>query len=331
MAMHAFRSRHRPPGPALAPPGAPIPLLDQRSPGRALQPTTFRWLAVLATIFAYAQISLGAAVRVSGSGLGCGNDWPLCHGHIVPPLNTQAIVEYAHRTVGSLTGVLLIVTVAVGWLTFRRSRPFVIGLVTAAAGLIVLEGLLGALVVFKDLAGVLVLAHLAVALALIGLLIAAAILAVPGSGTSTDPPFRQLTLVAMALTYALLLTGAGVVATGADKVCTSWPLCGGGLRLDLGGIALYATLHRLVAGLVGLFLLYTLGTALFRWRSVRHLSAAASVTLVLLLIQIGIGYPTATGHNLSLVDGLHVAVATAVWCGVVAIAVFAHGPGMSSA
>ena len=153
MAMHAFRSRHRPPGPALAPPGAPIPLLDQRSPGRGLQPTTFRWLAVLATIFAYAQISLGAAVRVSGSGLGCGNDWPLCHGHIVPPLNTQAIVEYAHRTVGSLTGVLLIVTVAVGWLTFRRSRPFVIGLVTAAAGLIVLEGLLGALVVFTDLAG----------------------------------------------------------------------------------------------------------------------------------------------------------------------------------
>jgi cytochrome c oxidase assembly protein subunit 15 len=287
-------------------------------------------LAVLATVFAYAQISLGAAVRVSGSGLGCGNDWPLCRGHIVPPANTRAIVEYAHRSVGSLTGVLLILTVVVGWLTFRRSRPLVMWLVTAAAGLIVLEGLLGALVVFKDLAGALVLAHLAVALALIGLLIAAAILAMPGSETTVERSFRNLTLAAAALTYLLLLTGAGVVATGAGEVCKAWPLCGGGLQPALDGIALYTTLHRVVAGIVGIFLLYTLVTALHRWRSVAHLGAVASVTLVLFLIQIAIGYPTAVTHNLPLVDGLHVAVATAVWCGTVAAAVLTNRPGMSS-
>ncbi len=126
--------------------GTSIPILDRTVAGRVLRPSTFRRLAVLATVFACAQISLGAAVRVSGSGIGCGNDWPLCRGHIVPPANTRAIIEYAHRSVGSLTGVLLILTVVVGWLTFRRSQPLVIWLVTAAAGLIVLEGLLGALV-----------------------------------------------------------------------------------------------------------------------------------------------------------------------------------------
>ena len=69
----------------------------------------FRRLAVVTAVFAYLQIALGGVVRVSGSGLGC-PDWPLCHGRPYPPADAHAIIEYSHRAVGSVTGVLIIAT-----------------------------------------------------------------------------------------------------------------------------------------------------------------------------------------------------------------------------
>ena len=84
----------------------------------------FRRVAVLTAIFAYLQIALGGVVRVSGSGLGC-PDWPLCHGRPYPPADLHAIIEYSHRTVGVVTGVLIIATVVGAWLVFRTRRPIV--------------------------------------------------------------------------------------------------------------------------------------------------------------------------------------------------------------
>ncbi len=38
----------------------------------------------------------GAAVRLTGSGLGCPT-WPKCYGHVYPPLNTHAVIEFSNR------------------------------------------------------------------------------------------------------------------------------------------------------------------------------------------------------------------------------------------
>src|SRR5256885_14545129 len=81
-----------------------------------------RRVFLLAAIFAYLQIALGGIVRVSGSGLGC-PDWPLCHGRPYPPADLHAVIEYSHRTVGTITGLLIIATVAGAGLVFRTRRP----------------------------------------------------------------------------------------------------------------------------------------------------------------------------------------------------------------
>src|SRR5690349_14655318 len=91
----------------------------------------FRRLAFLTALFAYLQIGLGVVVRVTGWGLGC-PDWPLCHGRPYPAPDIHSVIEYSHRTVGAITGVLLIVTVVAAWLVFRRSRPIVPWLATAS-------------------------------------------------------------------------------------------------------------------------------------------------------------------------------------------------------
>src|SRR5438093_12883218 len=87
-----------------------------------LSAATFRRLAFLTASFAYLQIALGGVVRVTDSGLGC-PDWPLCHGRLYPAADIHSIIEYSHRTVGTITVVLLIVTVVTAWLVFRRTRP----------------------------------------------------------------------------------------------------------------------------------------------------------------------------------------------------------------
>jgi cytochrome c oxidase assembly protein subunit 15 len=61
----------------------------------------------------------GAAVRLTGSGLGCPT-WPKCYGNVYPPLNTHAVIEFANRLI------TFPVSVAAGaaWLLALRRRPY---------------------------------------------------------------------------------------------------------------------------------------------------------------------------------------------------------------
>src|SRR2546423_5960595 len=56
--------------------------------------TRLAWLAATCT---YLLIILGAIVRITGSGLGCGEHWPLCNGRLLPPLDVPTLIEYGHR------------------------------------------------------------------------------------------------------------------------------------------------------------------------------------------------------------------------------------------
>src|SRR5436305_5714358 len=185
----------------------------------------FRRLAFLTAFFAYLQIALGGVVRVTGSGLGC-PDWPLCHGRPYPAADVHSIIEYSHRTVGSITSLLLVITVVLAWLLFRQQRPVVAWLATAALVAIGGEVLLGAGVVVNELASWLVLVHLGLAMVILGFLLATAIMSLPAS--TGVPGLRRSTMLAAGATYLLLLTGSAVVASNADSGCHSWPLCGGG-------------------------------------------------------------------------------------------------------
>src|SRR2546428_8524567 len=140
----------------------------------------FRRLAFLTAFFAYLQIALGGVVRVTDSGLGC-PDWPLCHGRPYPAADIHSIIEYSHRTVGTITGVLLIVTVVTAWLVFRRSPPLVAWLATASVLAIAAEGELGGVVVVNELASWLHVRDLALALTIRRLPLPNAGVAVPST------------------------------------------------------------------------------------------------------------------------------------------------------
>ena len=179
--------------------------------------TLFRRLAVVTASFAYLQIALGGIVRVSGSGLGC-PDWPLCHGRPYPPADLHAIIEYSHRAVGSVTGVVIL-----AWVVWRTRRPVVAWIATASLIGVVGEGLLGAGVVANELASWLVLIHLGLAMVILGFLVATAVMSLPPSTGLRDQGFRRLAAISVGATFLMLLTGSTVVASGADTACRSWP------------------------------------------------------------------------------------------------------------
>jgi heme A synthase len=242
-------------------------------------------------------------VRVSGSGLGC-PDWPLCNGRPYPPANLHSIIEYSHRTVGAITGVLLIATVVLAWLIYRQRRPIVAWVATASLVAIAAEGGLGGIVVVNELQSWLVLVHLGLAMLILGSLVATAVLSLPESHSLLDSGLTTLAAVAAAATYLMLLTGSAVVASGADATCRSWPLCGDPLAL----------LHRGVVLVVGALVAYVLVRAMRQ----RELRPVAIATLAVLLLQVAVGAAAAL-TDAAFFNGLHVALATLVWAGMLSI------------
>ena len=65
-------------------------------------PKRFVTLAWVAAGSAYLLIVLGAVVRISGSGMGCGDHWPLCNGHLFPPLgDIPTVIEASYFVPGT--------------------------------------------------------------------------------------------------------------------------------------------------------------------------------------------------------------------------------------
>src|SRR5438067_2366113 len=280
----------------------------------------FRVLTVATALVTYALVVLGGVVRVSGSGLGC-PDWPLCHGRLLPPLDLHAIIEYSHRTTASLTSVLVVLTAAVAWLAWRKRRDLVIP-ATVALGLLMVQVVLGAITVRLELPPMIVLAHLATAMALLGAVCVTAVSALtPQLAGGVDRVAMRRTLVAAGATYLLIISGSLVVGSGASGSCDAWPLCGGGFSFGFDGLPAIQLLHRGVAAVIGLLIVFSLVSVLARHRRQPAVRATVALTLAALAFQLAVGAAVVTLRPPAALRGLHLALASAVWAGTVVLAV----------
>ena len=282
----------------------------------------FRALSVATAVATYALVVLGGVVRVSGSGLGC-PDWPLCHGRVLPPLDLHAIIEYSHRTAASLTSTLVVLTAAVAWMAWRNRRDLVVP-ATLAVSLLAVQVVLGAITVRLELPPMIVLAHLATAMALLGAVCVTAVASLmPMPAQPADAQSARRARGAAGGTYLLILTGSLVVGSGASGACDAWPLCGGGFRLAIEGSPAIQLLHRGVAAVIGLLVVMSLLSVLARHRRQPAVRATVALTLAALAFQVAVGAAVVTLHLPAVLRGLHLALASAVWSGTVILAVIA--------
>src|SRR5690348_2562759 len=83
---------------------------------------SFTRLAWCAAVSTYLLIILGAIVRITGSGMGCGEHWPLCNGKLLPPLHDLGtLIEWNHRLVAALVSILVVALAAYAWLLRRET------------------------------------------------------------------------------------------------------------------------------------------------------------------------------------------------------------------
>ena len=224
------------------------PPVQGRNEGEIWNDRVLLVLLVASLIGALVQITMGGAVRVTGSGDGC-PDWPTCFGSWIPPFEYHALMEYTHRTIGVLVGVTIIAAVVRVWLNHRRESA-VVRSSTAALIAVSTTGGIGGAVVLSELDPALRTLHLLLAESVL-LLLAHALVAVAytRSETASELIPRSLFYIALlgsAMTLIALLSGSYAVWRGAGAVCPSWPLCGGAIIPQYEIVWIHVA-HRVIA------------------------------------------------------------------------------------
>ena len=93
--------------------------LRERTNGYTVTPRQYARAAYVALGALTLIVLSGAAVRLTGSGLGC-PDWPKCYGNAYPPLNSHAVIEFSNR----LITVPVSIAAAAAWVLALRRRPY---------------------------------------------------------------------------------------------------------------------------------------------------------------------------------------------------------------
>lgn len=268
----------------------------------------------------------GAYVRATGSGAGCGSNWPTCHGEIVPPDPTvETMIEYSHRITSGLALLAVVALLVWAWRLFPKGHR-VRGAAVASLVLMLLEAGIGAgLVLFElvaDNASMARALFMATHLGNTFLLLGALSLTAYFAGGGKPFRFRGDPLAPFAiggLLAAMIMGVSGAVTALGDTLLQSGSL-GGGLRQDLSVtshvLIQLRIFHPFLAVLGGLFLLHFVSRVRADRRPQPARSWATSLNL-LVLVQFAVG-----GLNIVLMAPVwmqlvHLLLADALWISLV--------------
>lgn len=247
----------------------------------------FRAFSLAAAVAAFALTILGSWIRINGAGLSC-PDWPLCHGALVPEMSAAVVLEWSHRMVAMLTGLLLVGAIATGW----RARREIAGVtpILSVLGLVfVLQVGLGAATVALANSPWSVVLHWAVGMLVLGALSALALVAIvrpePGSAARRNGLFGLLVAAAVAA-FVAMNAGAYVSSSGAGLACVALPACAGSWT-GTTGPEIAQMVHRLAAG--ALFLLATVATYWAALGTTMRVRIATLFGYALIVVQLMLG------------------------------------------
>jgi len=275
---------------------------------RPLSPSRYAWITRAALTSLVIIVITGAAVRLTGSGLGC-SDWPRCsEERLIDVSSFHGAVEQLNRLFTGIVAVLVVSAVLAARFLRDRRRDL-----ERLAGLLVVgvigQVLLGGIVVLTDLNPVANQGHFLLSMFLVGaglILVKRAggdvvRLALPTSET------RLVRLVAVLASFAIV-TGTVVTGAGPHAGDEKAP------RLDV-AITAAARLHGIsvIATLLAIVLLLIR----IRRRSFGPLHTAIEVVLVLGVLQATVGYVQYFNDIPAALVAIHIALATAFFMAVI--------------
>jgi len=275
-----------------------------------LTPDAYRRICGVALALLALIVVTGAAVRLTGSGLGC-SDWPTCEeDRFVPEAGFHGWVEFGNRLLTGLVSVAVIGAVLGSMARQPRRRDLEAWSWGLVAGVIA-QVLLGGIVVLSHLNPWLVLGHFALSM----VLVANAVLLHHRAGDHDrrDAPatarIRRLTGLLLGMAMAVLATGTLVTGSGPHAGSRDDPIA----RLPL----VVSEAARVHGSVVVLLLMLVAVLVVVIHRDAPHLRPVARLLVAVVAAQAAIGWTQYFTGVPEVLVGFHVAGATALWMAVV--------------
>lgn len=249
-----------------------------------------RLLTVLSCIGMFLVLLAGAAVTKMDAGRGCGDDWPLCNRKFIPAYTVESMLEYSHRFVSGVVGILVVITFIAVW-RHMSARKDAVFYAASALVLTIVQAALGAAAVMKPQSDAVLALHFGISL----LAFASTLLLVVAVRQRQDQlvydyrystGYRYLIYLSIIYCYIVVYTGAYVRHTESFGGCVGWPLCNGEWIPELTGATGVMFLHRL-ASLVILIMIFVLTWLTLRNREIpRHMRKSAIWASVFIALQV---------------------------------------------
>lgn len=246
-------------------------------------------LSEVAALGMFLVVLMGATVTDTGSAAGCGRSWPLCKGQFIPQFALATLIEFSHRLVTGVEG-LLIAALTVAVLILWRRRDMRVLAAAMIVTLLLQSGMGAAAVMWPQSPAVLAL-HLGISLVAFAS-VALTMLAIRFEGDmrrlrarAASSGFRWAVWGTTLYTYLVVYSGAYVRHAGASLACLDWPSCNGSVWLAFQGLVGVVVIHRLVAFGVFLAVLGLAGWS-YRLRGSRpDLYRGSIVALTMVILQ----------------------------------------------
>jgi len=222
--------------------------------------TLARRLSIAAALGMLIVLLMGAMVTKTGSGMGCGRSWPLCNGEFIPAYAFETAVEYSHRLVTSVEGLLLLGACVTSF-RFRKQLPELKVLIPVTFVTLIVQSGMGAAAVMWPQSALVLASHFGISLTALAstALMAFVLREGPARGVRDDAAipanFRWMSFLTLVAMLGVAYLGAFVRHTRSSLACTTWPLCNGKVFGGLDWSERIVVTHRVFALLAILLVL----------------------------------------------------------------------------
>ncbi|MBD1380948.1 COX15/CtaA family protein [Metabacillus arenae] len=265
-----------------------------------------KWFAVLTTIIMLFVLIGGALVTKTGSGAGCGESWPLCHGQLLPKdITPELIIELSHRLVSGVAGFVVLILAVWSWKAIGHIRETKL-LSLLSVFFLILQALIGAGAVMWGQSDSIMALHFGISLIsfasvlLLTLLIFEVDKKFDAHAIRIDKHMKFHMIGIIVYSYIVVYTGAYVRHKGASLACPNWPLCS---RRTYGLPATFHEWvqmgHRIAAGLIFIWILIATIRAIKHHKHQKVVYWGWIIAFILICIQVTTGaLVVLTGLNL---------------------------------
>lgn len=247
-------------------------------------------------VFVVFVILWGAWVRLSGSGAGCGEHWPLCNGQVLPiDQGLKTLTELTHRLTSGIFGITIFAMTFIGLRKYPKGHP---GRIWLALSLIftIVEALIGAVLVKKGLVdkndsvmrAFVIGLHLVNTLFLVACLVMSEFLTRAKEFEFKKPELKELKIPLLIFIFFILAGSTGAVTALGNTLFPENSLIEG-IKKDFSGTAHFLIQLRIFHPISAIIMVLLLINYSLKSMDLEHTKSLAKATLIGAIVSLSFG------------------------------------------